>query len=203
MAQSGTVRELVEAFTADLEALIREEIRRGFETVLGVDAQRGRAKTVRSASPAATPVNPKFANPGRKKGEKRTPEQLAALKAALLAFVQKNPGYMSATEAFREAFDDIAFHQIAMLAGVRGAYNAMLASLHPDKLEARFSKRLKRASFVSLFGRLRFWSMYRAQFEEIESDPEAHFQNLFGEEFARTCAEQLQALQSARRRVAQ
>jgi predicted component of type VI protein secretion system len=117
-------------------------------------------------------------------------------------FAQTNSGYMPATEAFREAFDDIAFHQVAMLAGVRGAYSAMLASLHPDRLEARYARRLKNASFVSLFGRLRYWSMYRAQFEEIESDPEAHFQNLFGEEFARTYAEQLQALQSARRRGA-
>jgi predicted component of type VI protein secretion system len=117
-------------------------------------------------------------------------------------FGEGNPGYMTATEAFREAFDDISFHQVAMLAGVRGAYNAMLASLHPDKLEARYARRLKRASFVSLFGRLRYWSMYRAQFEEIESDPEAHFQNLFGEEFARTYAEQLQLLQAARRQGA-
>ena len=117
-------------------------------------------------------------------------------------FAQVNPGYMTAPEAFREAFDDISFHQVAMLAGVRGAYNAMLASLHPKQLEARYARRLKRASFVSLFGRLRYWSMYRAQFEEFDSDPEAHFQNLFGEEFARTYAEQLQSLQAARRQVA-
>lgn len=114
-------------------------------------------------------------------------------------FEQPNSGYLTATEAFREAFDDIAFHQVAMLAGVRGAYDAMLASFHPDKIEARFARRLKRASFVSLFGRLRYWSMYREQFEEIEADPEAHFQTLFGEEFARTYAEQLQTLQAARR----
>jgi predicted component of type VI protein secretion system len=127
----------------------------------------------------------------------RTPED-----ALQSLFAQTNPGYMTATEAFREAFDDISFHQVAMLAGVRGAYNAMLASLHPDQLEARYARRLKRASFVSFFGRLRYWSMYRAQFEEMESDPEAHFQDLFGEEFARTYAEQLQSLQAARRQGA-
>jgi predicted component of type VI protein secretion system len=36
----------------------------------------------------------------------------------------------------------------------------------------------------------------------MESDPEAHFQDLFGEEFARTYAEQLQSLQAARRQGA-
>jgi type VI secretion system FHA domain protein len=127
----------------------------------------------------------------------RTPQD-----ALQCLFNETNPGYLSATESFREAFDDIAFHQIAMLAGVRGAYNAMLASFHPDKLEATYARRLRRASFVSFFGRLRYWSMYRSQFEEIESDPESHFQLLFGEEFARAYSEQLQQLQAARRQGA-
>jgi predicted component of type VI protein secretion system len=115
-------------------------------------------------------------------------------------FTEANPGYLPPTESFREAFEDIGFHQLAMLAGVRGAYNAMLSNFHPDQLEARYAKRLRRASFVSVFGRLRYWALYRAQFEEIESDPEAHFQLLFGEEFARAYAEQLQSLQAARPR---
>jgi predicted component of type VI protein secretion system len=115
-------------------------------------------------------------------------------------FTETNPGYLPPTESFREAFEDIGFHQLAMLAGVRGAFNAMLASFHPDRLEAQYAKRLRRASFVSVFGRLRYWAMYRAQFEEIEADPEAHFQLLFGEEFARAYADQLQSLQAARQR---
>src|SRR4029450_3307661 len=73
----------------------------------------------------------------------RTPED-----ALQSLFTRENPGYMTATEAFREAFDDISFHQIAMLAGVRGAYGAMLASLHPNQLEARYARRVKRASFA-------------------------------------------------------
>lgn len=98
MAGHGTVRDLVEAFTADLEELIRAEIRRGFETALGVAApvaarrpKRAAAETTRQA-PVASSVSSKFSRPGRRKGEKRTPEQLAALKAALHAFVQKHPG---------------------------------------------------------------------------------------------------------------
>jgi predicted component of type VI protein secretion system len=120
----------------------------------------------------------------------------------------RNPGYLAPTEAFREGLTDISHHELAMLAGVRAAYRAMLASLHPDKLETQFARRLRRTSFipwdtapVRFVNRLRFWGMYRAQFEDFESDPESHFQLLFGEAFAQAYEEQLQALAAAARKV--
>ena len=123
-------------------------------------------------------------------------------------FMARNPGYLAPTEAFREGLADISHHELAMLAGVRAAYRAMLASLHPDKLETQFTRRLRRTSFIPWdtalvrFGyRLRFWGMYRAQFEDFESDPESHFQLLFGEAFAQAYEEQLQALAAAARKA--
>jgi type VI secretion system FHA domain protein len=123
-------------------------------------------------------------------------------------FMARNPGYLAPTEAFREGIADVSHHQLAMLAGVRAAYGAMLASLHPDKLETQFTRRLRRTSFipwdsavVRFINRLRFWGMYRAQFEDFESDPESHFQLLFGEAFAQAYEEQLQALAAAARQV--
>jgi predicted component of type VI protein secretion system len=116
-------------------------------------------------------------------------------------FAEQNPGYLAPTEAFREAFEDLAFHELAMLAGVRAAFNSMLAGFHPDRLEERYARRLQRTSFISPLRRLRYWSLYRTQFEEFEADPDAHFQLLFGEEFARAYAEQLESLQAAAREV--
>jgi predicted component of type VI protein secretion system len=123
-------------------------------------------------------------------------------------FMTRNPGYLAPTEAFREGLMDISHHELAMLAGVRAAYQAMLASLHPDKLETQFARRLRRTSFIPwdtalmrFVNRLRFWGMYRAQFEDFESDPESHFQLLFGEAFAQAYEEQLQALAAAARKV--
>jgi predicted component of type VI protein secretion system len=133
----------------------------------------------------------------------------AGMQDALRAlFMTRNPGYLAPTEAFREGLADISHHELAMLAGVRAAYQAMLASLHPDKLETQFARRLRRTSFipwdmalVRFVNRLRFWGMYRAQFEDFESDPESHFQLLFGEAFAQAYEEQLQALAAAARKV--
>jgi type VI secretion system FHA domain protein len=115
-------------------------------------------------------------------------------------FVKRNPGYLAPIEAFEEGFQDIAFHQMAMLAGVRAAFNAMLAKFHPDHLEVVYERKLRRTTFFQLGNRFRYWGMYRAQFEDIEKNMEAHFQLLFGEEFARAYSEQLQKLTSAARR---
>jgi predicted component of type VI protein secretion system len=109
-------------------------------------------------------------------------------------FVKHNPGYLGPVDAFREGFDDVAFHQSAMLAGIRAAFSAMLAKLHPQKLEELYERKLKRTAVLGLGNKAKYWEMYRAQFEEIDRDREAHFQLLFGEEFALAYNEHLQKL---------
>jgi len=109
-------------------------------------------------------------------------------------FVKHNPGYLGPVDAFREGFDDVAFHQSAMLAGIRAAFSAMLVKLHPQKLEELYERKLKRTAVLGLGNKAKYWEMYRAQFEEIDRDREAHFQLLFGEEFALAYNEHLQKL---------
>jgi type VI secretion system protein ImpI len=109
-------------------------------------------------------------------------------------FVKGNPGYLGPVEAFRQGFDDVTFHQSAVLAGIRAGFSAMLAKLHPHKLEELYERKLKRAAMLGLGNKAKYWEMYRAQFEEIDRDREAHFQLLFGEEFALAYNEHLQKL---------
>ena len=114
-------------------------------------------------------------------------------------FSKRNPGYLGPVDAFREGFDDVTFHQSAVLAGVRAGFNAMLARLHPQKLEELYDRKLKRTAMLGLGNKAKYWEMYRAQFEEIDRDPEAHFQLLFGEEFALAYNEHLQKLMRKQR----
>jgi type VI secretion system FHA domain protein len=109
-------------------------------------------------------------------------------------FVKRNPGYLGAVEAFEEGFQDIQFHQAAVLAGVRAAFNSMLGKFHPDHLEEQYERKVKRSGVLGLGGRSKYWELYRGQFEEIDRDREAHFQLLFGEEFAKAYNEHLQKL---------
>lgn len=114
-------------------------------------------------------------------------------------FVKRNPGYLGPVESFEEGFDDVNHHQAAVLAGIRAGFNAMLAKFHPTHLEEMYERKLRRTAMLGLGSKLKFWEMYRTQFEEIDRDREASFQLLFGEEFARAYNEHLQKLAAAAR----
>ena len=47
--------------------------------------------------------------------------------------------------------------------------------------------------------KLGYWDLYRDRHQEMSKDPEASFRKLFGEEFARAYAEQLQRLKAESR----
>jgi predicted component of type VI protein secretion system len=115
-------------------------------------------------------------------------------------FVKRNPGYLGPVEAFEEGFQDLAFHQAAVLAGIRAAFNSMLAKFHPTHLEELYERKVRRTSMLGVGARGKYWELYRERFEEIDRDREAHFQLLFGEEFARAYEEHLQKLTAESRR---
>ena len=112
-------------------------------------------------------------------------------------FVKRNPGYLGPLEAFREGFEDIAFHELAMLAGIRAAYQSMVAKFNPAQLEETYTNNLRRTSVLPIGGRTKLWDMYCAQFGNIEKDSEGSFQLLFGEEFAKAYHKQLERLSRA------
>ncbi|MGH8217752.1 MAG: type VI secretion system-associated FHA domain protein TagH [Steroidobacteraceae bacterium] len=112
-------------------------------------------------------------------------------------FVKRNPGFLGPVEAFQEGFQDIASHELAMVAAIRAAYQSMLTKFDPTQLEETYTRKLRRTSVIPLGARLKFWDMYCDQFEDIEKDAESSFQLLFGEEFAKAYHEQLDRLTRA------
>jgi len=106
-----------------------------------------------------------------------------------------NGAFMSGTAAFEDAFDDIRCHQMAMLAGVRAAFESLLVHFNPDRFEQE-TDGAKRSAFA---GKGKYWDKYREHFEGLSRDPDECFRRLFGDEFARAYEEQLSRLKSARR----
>ncbi|MBD4090774.1 type VI secretion system-associated FHA domain protein TagH [Xanthomonas citri pv. citri] len=104
--------------------------------------------------------------------------------------------FLSGVPAFEDAFDDIRCHQMAMLAGMRAAFDAMLFHFSPDRLEQEADAGGKR---LGSGGKGRYWERYRDNFEQLRSDPDDCFRRLFGDEFARAYEAQLARLKSARR----
>ncbi|MGY1411060.1 MULTISPECIES: type VI secretion system-associated FHA domain protein TagH [unclassified Luteimonas] len=115
---------------------------------------------------------------------------------AMRRLLQPDGAFLSGATAFEDAFDDIRCHQMAMLAGMRAAFESLLAHFNPDRLEREVDSGGRRA----FSGKGRYWERYRDDFERTARDPDECFRTLFGDEFARAYEAQLARLKSARRR---
>jgi type VI secretion system protein ImpI len=111
---------------------------------------------------------------------------------------RRNPGYLGPTEAFEDAFDDIRFHQLAMLAGMRAGFESVMSRFDPEKLTEEFEKHGKRGGLLS--SKSKFWEMYADRFEAFAGDREDAFRRLFGEEFASAYEKQLEMLKRSHRK---
>lgn len=115
--------------------------------------------------------------------------------------VQRNPGYLGTVAAFEDAFVDIRNHQMAMLEGVRHAYEAMFAAFDPAHLEQSFERDVKRSTLLGIGGKAKFWERYAERYEELRRDPDEAFRQLFGEEFADAYEKQLERLSTVNRNL--
>ena len=111
--------------------------------------------------------------------------------------VKRNAAYLGPVEAFEDAFGDTRNHQMAMLAGLRVAFEAMLTEFDPDRLQEEFDRQVKKkGALLSVPAKLRYWDQYREKFHDMVRDPETTFRELFGEEFAKAYEEQLRRLRA-------
>jgi type VI secretion system FHA domain protein len=112
--------------------------------------------------------------------------------------VKRNPAYLQPVEAFADAFDDLRDHQLAMLAGLRVAFEAMLADFDADRLEEQFDRRFKKGALLSVPAKLRYWDSYREKTSQLLLDVDGAFRKWFGEEFVKAYEEQLERLETER-----
>jgi type VI secretion system protein ImpI len=110
-------------------------------------------------------------------------------------------GYMQPVEAFEDAFDDIRFHLLATLAGMRAGLGSMLKRLDPKRLQ-QISER-HYPGFLARFGaKRRYWDRYVDLFEEMTANADTVFQQTYGEEFSSAYEQQLEELKRNRVKTA-
>ena len=103
-------------------------------------------------------------------------------------------GYLGPVQAFEEGFNDIKAHQMAMIAGMRAAFEQLLEQFSPEVLEEQFEGGTKRGKLMGLANKVRYWDLYREMFDRITRDSDDNFRRLFGEEFATAYEEQMQKI---------
>jgi type VI secretion system FHA domain protein len=109
--------------------------------------------------------------------------------------VKRNAAYLNPVEAFEDAFQDIRNHQIAMLAGVRVAFDTMLARFDPEQLQQQFDRK-KKGALVSVPAKMRYWDLYRDWIHDMVHDADDSFRELFGDAFAQAYEDQLRRLKA-------
>jgi len=111
-------------------------------------------------------------------------------------FGGRQQGYLGPVEAFQEGFSDIKAHQMAMIAGMRAAFEHMLEQFSPEVLEEQFEGGAKRGKLMGMANKVRYWDLYREMFDKLTRDSDDNFRRLFGEEFASAYEEQMQKITS-------
>jgi len=110
---------------------------------------------------------------------------------------RRNPAYLAPQEAFEDALNDVRFHQLAMLAGVRAGFDNLMDRFDPAQLQELFDRQGKRGGLFG-GGKSSHWERYVERYEEMSKDRDDTFRRLFGEEFARAYEQQLSVLKRKR-----
>jgi len=110
---------------------------------------------------------------------------------------RRNPAYLGPQEAFDDALNDVRFHQLAMLAGVRAGFDNLLDRFDPTQLQEAFERQGKRGGLFG-GGKSTHWERYTERYQEMTKDRDDTFRRLFGEEFARAYEQQLSVLKRGR-----
>ncbi|MCO6440099.1 MAG: type VI secretion system-associated FHA domain protein TagH [Nitrococcus mobilis] len=113
--------------------------------------------------------------------------------------VKHNPDYLGPVAAFRASFEDLRHHQMALLAGMRKAFFAMLGHFDPDELERLFDEKRDSRPIIGKVMQRRNWELYRNLFEDIHKDTERYFNRLFGDAFVTAYEKQMEELKVAAR----
>ncbi|MGH1373708.1 MAG: type VI secretion system-associated FHA domain protein TagH [Cellvibrionaceae bacterium] len=118
----------------------------------------------------------------------------SADEALRIMFSPGNQAYLRPNEAVKDSFDDLSDHQVAVLSGMRAAYDAMLKHFNPDKLDRRF----KNSNSMLSNKKAKNWEDFQDYYASLLRDGEASYDLLFGEEFASSYEKQLSELKTAR-----
>lgn len=109
-------------------------------------------------------------------------------------FVEQRPGFMGPEAAFAEAMSDIREHEIAVVAGMRAAFDCLLNRLDPALIETELKARGKHRPALPFSNRA--WAFYKEYYEEFKSNAGDDFQGIFGEDFVRAYENQVSLLSS-------
>lgn len=114
-------------------------------------------------------------------------------------FASQSNAYMPGVLAVKDGFEDIADHQVAVIAGMRAAFRSLLKRFEPEHLQVRFDKQQSKSSLLS-GKKARYWESYTEFYQDLSNNMDEAFHELFGEDFAEAYEQQMSRLETARKK---
>ncbi|MCP4492604.1 MAG: type VI secretion system-associated FHA domain protein TagH [Gammaproteobacteria bacterium] len=113
-------------------------------------------------------------------------------------FLKQGNAFKQPMDAVHECFNGVAEHQVAIIAGIREAFKAVIERFDPVILEERFAKQHK-GGILPGSHKAKNWDAFVDYYNELAGDIDKSFQYLFGNGFVRAYEAQLQKLAVSRK----
>jgi type VI secretion system protein len=114
-------------------------------------------------------------------------------------FIKRSKAYKEPLEAFRESFQEIGEHQLAMIAGIRLGFEKMMTRFDPVSLQELFTKQGKGSALPGV-QKAKYWTSYCDYYSGFSDNMESSFQNLFGSDFVQAYEDQLRKIAASRKK---
>lgn len=101
------------------------------------------------------------------------------------------PGYMAPGPAYVEAFNDLAAHQLALVAGMRAALAGVLQRFDPAAIERSLEEATVMDKVLLANRKAKMWDRLVESYGQVLREADDDFQRLFGEQFAKAYEEQV------------
>ena len=106
---------------------------------------------------------------------------------------ERTDGFLDPVQAVGDACDDLRVHEIALMAGMRAAFQGALKRFDPQLVEREADK--QKGSFT-LNKKVKLWETFVAHHEKLTRDAEDDLLKVFGKEFLGTYMAQVRRLRS-------
>ena len=107
---------------------------------------------------------------------------------------ERTEGFLDPIRSIGDACEDLRAHELALIAGMRGAILGALRRLDPQELEKVFEKS---AGGFALGGRkAKYWDAFVAHQQRLSQEAQADFDQVFGRDFVSAYHAQLRRLKS-------
>lgn len=114
--------------------------------------------------------------------------------------IKQGGGYIPPLAAVQDGFADIKGHQMALMAGMQAAFEALMQRFNPREVENQADKGSKLGGLLPAGKKARAWELYVDLYKALAREAEDNFQALLGEEFARAYEEQMRKIEKSRPR---